>query len=326
MTARDAWPPLPYAGWSDTAQTLHLWTQVVGKVRLALAVPTNHWWHVPLYVAARGLTTSPIPWDDRSFEIVFDFIAHRLVVACSDGAQTTFPLEPMSVARFHEHLMATLADMGIRPKIWTTPCELADAVPFEQDQRHAAYDPEAAHRFWQVLARTEAVMRRFRSGFVGKASPVHFFWGSFDLAVTFFSGRPAPRHPGSPLAPASVSEEAYSHEVISFGFWPGGGGTDASFYAYAYPEPAALAQAPVRPAPARYDPAVGEFLLPYAAVRESADPDQAVADFYTSVYVAAADLGVWPRATLERPGAYPGVQKRTAVVSASPASFPSARK
>jgi hypothetical protein len=306
MTAADAWPPLLYDSWSETAQTLHLWTQVAGKVRLALATPANHWWHVPLYVAARGLTTSPIPWEDRSFEIVFDIIAHRLVVTCSDGAETSFPLAPMSVARFHERLLATLADMGVRPRIWTTPCELPDPIPFEQDQTHAAYDPDAAHRFWQVLIRADAVLRRFRAGFLGKASPVHFFWGSFDLAATFFSGRPAPRHPGSPLAPASVSEEAYSPEVISFGFWPGGGGTDASFYAYAYPEPAGLPQAPVRPAPARYDPAFGEFLLPYAAVRVAPDPERAVIAFFSSVYTAAADLGAWPRASLERPGAYLG--------------------
>jgi hypothetical protein len=298
----DPWPPLPYADWAETAETLHLWTQVVGKVRLALATPVNHWWHVALYVDSRGLTTSAIPCGDRAFAIAFDFIDHRLVVSCSDGALEQFPLEPQSVARFHARLMAALDRIGVRAHVWTTPCEIADPIPFEQDEAHHSYDPRATAAFWRVLLSTSEVLATFRRDFLGKASPIHFFWGSFDLALTLFSGRTAPPHPGSPLMPARIAEEAYSHEVASFGFWPGGGGADASFYAYAYPEPEGFAAATVQPGAARYDKAFGEFLLPYEAVRTAVSPTAELLAFYRGAYAAAADHADWPRAALERGG------------------------
>ena len=294
------WPALAYADWADTAQTLHMWTQVVGKVRMALTPAVNHWWHVPLYVGARGLTTSPMPVDDRTVEIAFDFVAHRLEIACSDGALEHLPLEPMSVAAFHRKVMAALDRLGVRPLIWTVPCEVENPVPFEHDEVHAAYDPKAAQRFWRVLVQADRVLKVFRARFIGKASPVHFFWGSFDLAVTRFSGRRAPPHPGSEILPASVSQEAYSHEVSSCGFWPGGPGVDAMFYAYAYPEPPGFAGAPVRPRTARWEPSLGEFVLPYEAMRSSQAPDFALLNFLQSTYEAAADLGGWPRSELER--------------------------
>lgn len=237
------WPPLAYEDWADTAATLHMWTQVVGKVRMALTPPVNHWWHVPLYVSARGLTTSPMPAGGRTLEIAFDFIAHRLEVTCSDGACEYLALEPKSVAAFYRELMAALGRLGVRPQIWTVPCEVENPIPFEADEAHAAYDPEAVQRFWRVLVQADRVMKAFRGRFIGKASPVHFFWGSFDLAVTRFSGRRAPPHPGSPVLPAAVSRQAYSHEVSSCGFWPGAPGVEAIFYAYAYPEPAGFAEA-----------------------------------------------------------------------------------
>ncbi|MDB5450663.1 MAG: hypothetical protein JWQ52_1791 [Phenylobacterium sp.] len=294
------WPELSYASWADTATTLHMWTQVVGKVRMALSPPVNHWWHVPLYVNARGLGTSPIPYGGRSFEIVFDFIEHRLEVLCSDGAVERFPLEPQPVAQFYDQLMGALGRLGIKVQIWTTPCEVADPIPFETDTAHRAYDAEAVQRFWQVLVQTDRVMKVFRGRFIGKSSPVHFFWGSFDMALTRFSGRRAPPHPGSEVVPASISREAYSHEVASIGFWPGAPGVEAMFYAYAYPEPWGFADAAVRPREATYDPALGEFVLPYADVRRAHAPDFALLNFFQSTYDAAADLGAWPRAELER--------------------------
>jgi hypothetical protein len=294
------WPALAYADWADTAQTLHLWTQVVGKVRMALAAPVNHWWHVPLYVGARGLTTSPMPVGGRAIEIAFDFIAHRLEITCSDGAHDFLPLEPMSVAAFHRQVMAALDRLGVRPAIWTTPCEIENPIPFEADEVHKSYDPDAARRFWRVLVQADRVMKAFRGRFIGKASPVHFFWGSFDLAVTRFSGRRAPPHPGSPLSPVSVSQEAYSHEVSSCGFWPGAPGVEAMFYAYAYPQPPGFADAPVRPRGARWEAGLGEFVLPYEAMRTAQSPDAALLNFLQSTYEAAADLGGWPRAELER--------------------------
>lgn len=296
----DDWPALVYDDWADTAATLHMWTQVVGKIRMSLSPPVNHWWHVPLYVTGRGLTTSPIPYRGRTFEIVFDFLGHRLEIACSDGRLLGFALEPLTVADFHARVMAELAKIGVAPRIWTTPCEVEDPIPFEQDTVHRAYDAEAAQRFWRVLAQADRVMKLFRARFIGKASPVHFFWGSFDLAATRFSGRRAPRHPGSAVLPASVSGEAYSHEVSSCGFWPGAPGVEALFYAYAYPEPAGFRDAEVRPGAARYDPALGEFVLPYQAMRQARSPDFALLNFFQSTYEAAADLGRWPRADLER--------------------------
>ncbi|MEO8114887.1 MAG: DUF5996 family protein [Phenylobacterium sp.] len=296
----DDWPALVYDDWAATAATLHMWTQVVGKVRMALSPPVNHWWHVPLYVTGRGLTTSPIPFGGRSFEITFDFLAHRLEIACSDGRLLGFALEPRTVADFHALLMGALAKLGIEPRIWTIPCEVENPIPFEQDVVHRAYDADAAQRFWRVLVQADRVMKLFRARFIGKASPVHFFWGSFDLAATRFSGRRAPRHPGSPVLPASVSGEAYSHEVSSCGFWPGAPGAPALFYAYAYPEPAGFRDAQVRPRSASYDEKLGEFVLPYAAMREALSPDFALLVFLQSTYEAAADLGRWPRADLER--------------------------
>ena len=298
--ARHDWPALAYDDWADTAATLHMWTQIVGKVRMVMTPPVNHWWHVPLYVSARGLTTSPIPLGGRTLEIAFDFLEHRFRLTCSDGHEEAFALEPMTVEAFYRQTMAALRRVGAHPHIWTTPCEVENPIPFEADETHRSYDAAAVQRFWRALVQADRVMKAFRGRFIGKASPVHFFWGSFDLAATRFSGRRAPAHPGSPLAPASVSVEAYSHEVSSCGFWPGGAGMDAMFYAYAYPEPAGFKDAQVSPDPARWDPAFGEFVLPYEAVRAAADPDAALMDFFQSTYEAAADLAGWPRQELER--------------------------
>jgi hypothetical protein len=294
------WPVLAYDDWADTAETLHLWSQVVGKVRMNLTPPLNHWWHVPLYVSACGLTTSPIPAGGRGVEIVFDFLDHQLRIQCSDGQSEVVALRPISVAQFYRETMAALARVGVEPHIWTMPCEIEGAIPLDTDEVHRSYDGEAAQRFWRALLQTDRVMKEFRSRFIGKASPVHFFWGSFDLAVTRFSGRRAPPHPGSPLAPASVSVEAYSHEVSSCGFWPGAPGVAPMFYAYAYPEPPGFAEAPMSPSAAGWDVALGEFVLPYEAVRTAADPDAALMAFFQSTYEAAADLAHWPRAELER--------------------------
>jgi hypothetical protein len=294
------WPPLAYADWAPTAETLHMWTQVVGKTRMALTPAVNHWWHVPLYVTARGLSTSPMPVGGRSLEIEFDFTAHELRLTCSDGRAEAFALAPMSVAAFYARTMAALAQLGVEARIWTTPCEVEAPIPFEQDETHKSYDADAAHRLWRVLTQTARVMQQFRGRFLGKVSPIHFFWGSFDLAVSRFSGRRAPPHPGSPVLPASVSREAYSHEVSSCGFWPGAPGVEAMFYSYAYPEPPRFAKAPVRPGIARWDPALGEFVLPYEAMRRTQSPDYALLIFLQSTYDAAADLGGWPRSDLER--------------------------
>jgi hypothetical protein len=297
----ETWPALPLEAWDDTRATLHLWTQVVGKVRLALAPHVNHWWQVPLYVTARGLTTSPMPWRGRAFQIDFDFIDHELRIVASWGASERFALRPRSVAAFHRELMAALNALGIAVRIWTMPVELEDPVPFERDEAHAAYDAQAAHRFWQALLQVDRVLTRFRSRFIGKVSPVHFFWGSFDMAVTRFSGRRAPLHPGAPNVADFVTREAYSHECSSCGFWPGGPGMpQPAFYAYAYPAPEGFAAAPVRPAEAYFDEGLSEFILPYEAVRRSSDPDRAVLDFLQSTYEAAADLGAWDRSELER--------------------------
>ena len=298
-----AWPPLPLADWADTYATLHRWAQIVGKVRLARTPWVNHSWHVPLYVTARGLTTGLIPHDAQSFQVDFDFIDHRLLVRTTDGRAGDLDLRPMSVAAFYREVMEVLTGLGVGTRIYPWPNELIDATPFAEDEDHAAYDPEAAHRFWRVLVQADRVLNRFRAGFLGKCSPVHFFWGSFDLAVTRFSGRPAPVHPGGvPHLPDRVVREAYSHEVSSAGFWPGGGAVpDPAFYSYAYPEPAGYKAAAVRPAAAYYSPDLTEFVLPYEAVRTASDPDGMLLGVLEDTYRAAADLGGWDRAALERP-------------------------
>jgi hypothetical protein len=296
--ASTAWPELDYARWRDTAQTLQLWTQVVGKVRLALSPWLNHGWQVPLYVNARGLGTSPIHAAQTLFEIDFDFVAHRLILRRSDGPDRGFALEPMSVATFYRRCMSELAAVGINVSITPMPNEVASPIPFPDDETHAAYDAVAAHRFWRALVQVDRVFRLFRTGFIGKSSPVHFFWGSFDLAVTRFSGRRAPPHPGGvPGLPDAVTREAYSHEVSSAGFWPGSDAwPHAAFYSYAYPSPAGFAQARVEPAAAQWSAEMGEWLLPYDAVRSASDPDALLFAFLKSTYRAAADLAQWDRA------------------------------
>ncbi len=296
------WPALPAAAWQDTRATLHLWTQIVGKVRLSQTPWVNHSWHVVLYVTARGLTTSSIPYGTRSFQIDFYFIDHLLSVTTSDGDLRQFALVPMSVADFYKKAMSALADLGLSIHINTMPNEIVDAIPFDQDTKHASYDREYAARFWRVLLSTHKVLKEFRTSFLGKVSPVHFFWGSFDLAVTRFSGRRAPLHPGGvPNLPDAVAREAYSHEVSSAGFWPGGGGpmNEAAFYSYAYPAPEGFAEAKVDPAQAYFFKDLGEFILPYDAMRTAADPEAALMEFLQSTYDAAADLGKWDRASLE---------------------------
>ncbi len=297
------WPSLPLAEWQDTYATLHLWTQVVGKIRLAQAPLVNHWWQVPLYVTARGLTTSPMPYGARSFQIDFDFIDHQLVIADNDGRTERVALMPRSVADFHREVMARLAALGLAVKIWTMPVEIADAIPFDRDHAHASYDKEYANRFWRILVQSERLFTRFRARFLGKVSPVHFFWGSFDLAVTRFSGRTAPDFQGgAPNLGKWVMREAYSHEVSSCGFWPGGGAMPApTFYSYAYPPPPGFAAAPVRPEGALWQAELGEFILPYDLVRQDAHPDACLLAFLDSTYAAAAELGRWDRAALERP-------------------------
>jgi hypothetical protein len=297
----DSWPPLDYAAWQDSCATLHRWTQIVGKVRLALAPAVNHWWHVPLYLTARGLTTSPMPYGSRTFQIDFDFIEHRLQIEVSDGRRDGFALTPRSVADFHAEILGRLRGLGLDVRIWTTPAEIADPVPFEEDRTHAAYDPDAVNRFWHALALADGVFAEFRGRFLGKASPVHFFWGSFDLAVTRFSGRPAPPPPSSPIIPDAVNREAYSHEVSSCGFWPGNGGFGrAAFYCYAYPSPAGFGDAAITAPGAYYSKEIGEFILPYDAVRQAGSPRDLLLQFLQETYAAAADLGKWDRAALER--------------------------
>lgn len=298
----EPWPALPYPAWADTCDTLHLWTQVVGKVRLALAPWVNHCWQVPLYLTCRGLTTSPMPHGGEAVQIDFDFLDHRLDILLSDGRRDAFALRPRSVAEFYGEVTGRLAALGVPVTITTTPCEVADAIPFDTDEVHAAYDAEYAHRFWKILLRAHHVLQVFRGHFLGKASPVHFFWGSFDLAVTRFSGRAAPPHPGGvPHLSNRVVRDAYSHEVSSCGFWPGNGGFGhAAFYSYAYPEPPGFAQRMVEPVEAFYSTALSEFLLPYDKMRRADDPDHELMTFLNSTYRAAADLGHWDRAALER--------------------------
>lgn len=296
------WPDLPLSAWADTCATLHLWTQVVGKIRLAHAPLINHWWQVPLYVTSRGLTTSPIPFESRSFQIDFDFIDHRLEIQTSEGAVSTILLIARSVADFYAEVMDRLRELGLETRIWTMPVEIPDAIPFEHDRQHTSYDPEYARRFWRVLVQADRVCTHFRSRFLGKVSPVHFFWGSFDLAVTRFSGRLAPPlTSSSPQLGAWVMQEAYSHEVSSCGFWPGNGGFgQAAFYSYAYPEPSGFSDAAIRPAAASYNQDLGQFILPYDAVRRAPSPDDCLMDFLLSTYDAAADLAQWNRSALER--------------------------
>ncbi|MGE5724382.1 MAG: DUF5996 family protein [Acidobacteriota bacterium] len=295
-----AWPLLPLEAWKDTYATLHMWTQVAGKIRLQLTPLVNHWWNVPLYVSSRGLTTSPIPLGQRTFEIQFDFIDHRLVITTSDGRVDHLPLRPMPVAEFYWDLMAHLRSLDIDVRINTKPCEVPDPIPFERDTIHAAYDPEYAHRFWRILVTVNSIFLEFRSRFLGKCSPVHFFWGSFDLAVSRFSGRRAPERPGADR----ITREAYSHEVISAGFWPGGGGVNGpAFYAYTVPQPEGYAAARARPSSAFYDPGLREFLLMYDDVRGADSPRGALLDFLQSTYEAGANLARWDRNDLEMPAA-----------------------
>jgi len=311
--ALSAWPPLAYDDWKDTCTTLHLWIQIVGKLRLACAPWLNHSWHAVLYVTTRGLTTSPIPYDEDAFEIDFDFHDHVLRVSRSDGRRATLELRPRSVAEFYHALMAELQRLGIRVRIHGSPNEVVEAVPFERDELHGSYDPLYAHRFWRVLADGARVLGQFRSEFIGKASPVHVFWGGLDIAATRFSGRPAPPHPGGvPNLPDWVGRDAYSHEVSSAGFWPGAERyPNAIFYSYAYPAPAGFAEAPVEPASAGWDATLSEFVLPYDALRAAASPDQELLAFLRSTYAAAADLGGWERDKLEwPPGAQPQPRRR----------------
>ena len=302
-----AWPELPFAEWQATAETLHLWTQIVGKVRLKLTPWINHSWHVTLYLTARGLTTSPIPHGLHTFELRFDFIDHHLRILKSDGGQRKIPLRPQTVAAFYHEVMNALAELELPVKIDLVPNELTDPIPFDRDETHRAYDPEYANRFWRVLVQSERVFTRFRARFCGKCSPVHFFWGSFDLAVTRFSGRPAPPHPGGvPHLPDAVAREAYAQEVSSLGFWPGSAASPTPlYYSYAYPEPAGFAEAAVRPNEASYLTQLHEFILPYDAVRTAADPDAALLEFAQSTYDAASSLGEWDRGALEEARLHP---------------------
>ncbi|HEY8833972.1 MAG TPA: DUF5996 family protein [Chthoniobacterales bacterium] len=299
-TTEETWPALPLAEWKETARTLHMWTQVVGKVRLALTPWTNHSWHVTLYLTARGLTTSPIPFRDRILEIRFDFVSHELRLLTSDGGLKTIPLRSQSVAQFYHAVMDALRSLEIEVQINTTPNEVDPAIPFEKNETDSAYDPEFANRFWRVLLQSDRVFKEFRSEFCGKCSPVHFFWGSFDLAVTRFSGRRAPQHPGGvPHLPDVVTREAYSHEVSSLGFWPGNEMMpEPIFYSYAYPEPRGFSEAKVQPSFAKYNPQLKEFVLPYEQMRQAESPDAALLDFARSTYDAASTLGSWDRAAL----------------------------
>src|SRR5277367_950113 len=306
-SADPVWPDLTYSAWSETLATLHLWTQIVGKIRLTLTPWLNHSWHAPLYVTARGLGTSPIPIGAEIFEIEFDFVGHRLAVRTSRGAERSLPLRPQPVADFYRATIDLLGGMGIAVRINETPNEIPNPIRFSEDRTHASYDAAAAHRFWRALVQADLVFKLFRSGFLGKASPVHFFWGSFDLAATRFSGRRAPLHPGGvPGLPDAVTREAYSHEASSAGFWPGNEAFPrAAFYSYAYPEPAGFRDRAVTPG-AAFDTALGEFILPYDTVAQSPEPDALLLDFLSTTYAAAADAGGWDRAALECPLGLPG--------------------
>ena len=302
MNPKEVWPELEFEQWKDTCQTLHMWTQIVGKVRLAQTPWINHSWHVTLYVTARGLTTSPFSCGERILEIEFDFVDQRLSILTGGGERRHVPLKPQPVRDFYRAVMAALKELGCEPKFSTLPNEIPDAIRFEEDEKHCAYDPEYANRFWRILLQTQRVFTEFRSHFIGKCSPMHFFWGSFDLAVTRFSGRPAPSHPGGiPNLPDRITREAYSHEVSSAGFWPGSSSMrEAIFYSYSYPIPEGFAGAKVRPEGAYFSAAMREFVFPYAAMRNAASPDEALLEFLQTTYEAAAVLGKWDRTQLER--------------------------
>lgn len=294
---QNPWPALPLDSWKDTYATLHMWTQIVGKVRLALTPRVNHWWNVPLYVNSRGLTTSAIPYGTRTFEIQFDFLSHQLQLLCSDGGVQALPLAPRSVADFYREFMTMLRSAEIEVKIWRMPVEIPNPIPFDEDRIHASYDADAVRRMWRILLSVDEVLNEFRARFIGKSSPVHFFWGSFDMAVTRFSGRRAPERPNAD----SITREAYSHEVISGGFWPGSGEIkEAAFYCYAAPEPKGLREAKVSPTKAFYHSGLSEFLLMYDDVRSAPAPKAALLEFLQSTYEAGADLGNWDRKSLER--------------------------
>ena len=301
MTATNLWPGLLLADWKDTYYTLHMWTQIVGKIRLALTPLQNHWWNATLYVTPRGLTTSTMTYKGRHLRIDFDFISHNLLIDTTDGSSKTIALRPRSVADFYQETMSAMVSLGIPVTIWTTPVEVPDRTPFEKDQKHAAYDPEYAQRVWRILLEGSRVLEEFRCRFTGKVSPVHFFWGSFDLAVTRFSGRTAPKHPGAPNLARFVAVEAYSHEVSSCGFWPGGGPVNEPvFYAYAYPEPQGFADYPIQPPEAFYHKDMSEFVLPYDVVRNAKLPDEVLLSFLQTTYEAAATCAKWDRHALER--------------------------
>ena len=305
----ERWPQLTLDGWAPTQTTLHRWTQMVGKTRLALAPMQNHWWQVVMYVTDRGLTTSPIPYDDgRTFDVSFDFTGHKLIARTSAGDTRLLPLVAQSVADFYAEYMSMLRSLGIEVKIMPVPMELTDTMRFTEDRTHASYDPAAAHRCWQILVQADRALKKFRGRFIGKSSPSHFWWGAFDLSCTRFSGRPAPQHPGGvPNCPDYVTREGYSHECISAGWWPGTVGSpvaEPAFYAYSYPEPPGCDAAPVRPEGAYYHPVMHEWILPYERVRSSPDPERALLEFFQSTYEAAADLAKWDRASLERPSGW----------------------
>ncbi|MDB6064114.1 MAG: hypothetical protein JWR26_322 [Pedosphaera sp.] len=305
------WPALPLADWQDTCATLHMWSQIVGKVRLALSPLVNHWWEVPFYVSGRGLTTSPIPYGAEDFEVRFDFIDHSLDIETSWGETMRTQLVPCTVADFYNEFMQMLRSLGIDVKIWPMPVEIPDPIPFGQDRLHASYDPEYAHRFWRILVTVDGILKEFRAGFVGKCSPVHFFWGSFDLCVTRFSGRRAPERPGADR----ITKEAYSHEVSSAGFWPGGGDINgAAFYSYASPEPSGFRESSIRPANAFYHPKLHEFVLMYEDVRATESPREALMQFLQTTYDAAATLGRWDRKELERQDWNPQSERNSAGV------------
>ena len=297
----ECWPELRLESWKESCATLHMWTQIVGKVRLALTPRTNHWWNVPLYVSARGLRTSLIPYGARSFEAEFDFIEHKLHLLISNGQSRYLALAPRTVADFYAEFMATLKALGIEVTIWKMPVEIADPIPFDKDRLHASYDAPSVQKFWRILVSVDEVFKMFCSRFMGKSSPVHFFWGSFDLAVTRFSGRRAPERNDTDPVLRKIMCEAYSHEVISAGFWPGGGGTDdAAFYCYATPQPEGFEKQTVRPAKAFYHSGMGEYILLYEAVRQAVSPTAALLEFLQSGYEAGARTGKWDRDALDR--------------------------
>ena len=297
-------PELDLTEWADTQTTVHRWAQIVGKTRLEFAPMQNHWWQVVLYVTSRGLSTSAIPYEGRTFEVAFDFINHELVIVTSDGETRTMQLRARSVAEFYDEYLATLRSAGVSAKLWPVPVEMSDTMRFTSDHAHGSYDPDAVHRAWQIIVFTDRVLKEFRGGFIGKCSPSHFWWGGFDLACTRFSGKPAPRHPGGiPNLADYVTRESYSHECISAGWWPGNVGgpvAESAFYAYSYPEPPGCDAAPVEPDGAYYHPQLREWILPYEAVRNASDPERTLMQFLDSTYGAAAALAKWDRAKLER--------------------------